>query len=221
MDGDGVLIVDDHRLLAQALAAALGDRGIRAEVPDLGCLPDVVAGVTPGTVVLLDLVLDGGRDGGALVTPLRERGARVLVVTGSGDVVRMAQALRNGAVAVLEKGQPFDALVDAVAAVRRGACVGDPARRQAILRAADERRAEQESAARVLGRLTPRESAVLDDLCRGRSPEEIARADQVALSTVRAQIRAVFAKLGVRSQLQAVARAHALRGRIARRPRPD
>ena len=92
--------------------------------------------------------------------------------------------------------------------------------RQAILRAADRRHAEEADAERVLGRLTPRESDVLDHLRRGHSAEEIARADHVALSTVRAQIRSVLAKLGVRSQLQAVARANALTRRLGPRRHP-
>lgn len=231
MGGDGgVLIVDDHRLLAQAVAAALGDRGIPADVAEGPLHPDALAAVAPGTVVVLDLVLGAWGDGGALVAPLCAQGARVVVVTGSADVVAMADALRDGALAVLDKAQPFEDLVDAVVAVRDGASVDDQARRQSILRAADERRATEQAASRVLGRLTPRETEVLDHLCRGRSADEIARLDHVALTTVRAQIRAVFAKLGVRTQLQAVARAHYLRRRAGlyrRRPatssgtRPD
>jgi DNA-binding NarL/FixJ family response regulator len=58
-------------------------------------------------------------------------------------------------------------------------------------------------------RLTHREALVLGALADGLSADEIAEAHFVALTTVRSQIRAVLHKLGVRSQLAAVALAGA------------
>jgi DNA-binding NarL/FixJ family response regulator len=57
--------------------------------------------------------------------------------------------------------------------------------------------------------LTPREAGVLCALADGLSAEEIARHHHVALTTVRSQIRSVLQKLGVRTQLAAVAAADA------------
>ena len=54
-------------------------------------------------------------------------------------------------------------------------------------------------------RLTKRESLVLGALIDGLGAEEIADAHCVALATVRSQIRSILNKLGVRSQLAAVA----------------
>ena len=53
-----------------------------------------------------------------------------------------------------------------------------------------------------------RECEVLAALIDGLSAEEIAETQYVALTTVRSQIRAVLQKLGVRSQLAAVAQAN-------------
>jgi DNA-binding NarL/FixJ family response regulator len=55
--------------------------------------------------------------------------------------------------------------------------------------------------------LTPREAAVLGDLLEGRSADDIAEASFVSITTVRAQIRSILSKLGVRSQLAAVSMA--------------
>ena len=75
-------------------------------------------------------------------------------------------------------------------------------------------RIERTNALRLRARfeaLTPREALVLSGLANGLSAEEIAREHFVALTTVRSQIRAVLQKLGVRSQLAAVAVADAHR----------
>lgn len=220
MVGDGIVIVEDHRLLAQTLALALADRGLQVRVVDPAALDDAVAAVTPGTLVLLDLRLGGGRDGGLAIRPLVDRGARVVVVTGTSDPLALARALESGALTIVAKHQPFADLVSTVLAVRAGEVPALDARYQDVVQAAHARQVEQEAARSVLDRLSARESEVLAHLCDGRSAQEIATAAGVSLTTVRAQIRAVLAKLGVRSQLQAVARAHELRGRVAgRRPR--
>lgn len=217
MAGDGILIVEDHRLLAQAVAMALADRGLEVRLLDPAALDEAVATVSPGTLVLLDLRLGGGRDGGSAIAPLVDRGARVVVVTGTSDPVSLGRALEAGALTIVAKNQPFADLVSAVLAVQAGEVPTVDARYRDAVRAAHTRRAEQEAARAVLDRLSARESEVLDQLCDGRSAHEIAAAAGVSMSTVRAQIRAVLAKLGVRSQLQAVARAHELRHRAAGR----
>lgn len=56
--------------------------------------------------------------------------------------------------------------------------------------------------------LTDRERVVLIHMMHGLSAEQIAAVDYVTVSTVRSQIRSVLAKLGVNSQLAAVAFAY-------------
>jgi DNA-binding NarL/FixJ family response regulator len=56
--------------------------------------------------------------------------------------------------------------------------------------------------------LTSREQRVLAGLVDGLSAEQIAEEHFVALTTVRSQIRSILQKLGVRSQLAAVAMAN-------------
>lgn len=223
-DDDGVLIVEDHLLLAEAVRAALANVGIAAEVvaPEPAALAGLADRVGPRTVVLLDLRLGPGLDGSELVAPLRAQGAQVLVVTGGADVMSMARALEAGAVDVLDKRLPFGELVGAIAAVRAGRYVPDDARRRSLLATAHRRADEAQEARLVLGRLTPRESEVLDHLLQGRSAEQVAATDHVSVATVRAQIRSLLSKLGVRSQLAAVARAQALRRRLGlSRGRPE
>ena len=211
MAGDGVLIVEDHRLLAQAMAAALAEHAIAAAVIDPDLLPILMDSVTKGTLVLLDLRLGNGRDGGRAVQPLCARGAQVVVVTGTHDPLPLARAYQDGAIAVLDKRQPFDDLLETIMTIRTGSLPRDDARRRRVLAAAAARRAEQLSTEHALDRLSEREAEVLEELCQGHSAQDIAGTAGVAITTVRAQIRSILTKLGVGSQLQAVALAHRAR----------
>ena len=56
--------------------------------------------------------------------------------------------------------------------------------------------------------LSKRESDVLDLMCQGQSPAEIAVAQYVAISTIRSRTKSIYMKLGVNHALAAVAYAN-------------
>ena len=206
-----VLIVEDHELLAQSLGAALEAEGLEVRLADLRAGSDVLAQartVAPQTV-LLDLDLGAAHEGGeALVPDLVAMGARVVVVSGSSDALRLGTCLELGAVAVLSKSRSFD---DVLAAVRRAAAgdeVAPDAERQDLLAAMRRSRSAQTARLAPFLRLTPREAQVLALLMQGLAAEGIAERFVVSEATVRTQIRGVLTKLGVTSQLAAVAEAH-------------
>lgn len=60
-------------------------------------------------------------------------------------------------------------------------------------------------ASRLIDRLTPRELEILRDLARGWTARDIARKDWRSVDTVRTQVKSIRQKLGVHSQLSAVA----------------
>ena len=215
-----VLVVEDHLLLAQLLVGALRYRGIEAAVAMSTDPATLGEEVDADTLVLLHLHLGDGPDGSTYVTALRATGARVLVLTGSDDLLAIGRALDDGAVDVLSKSLPFDELVDAVAAASTGARPRDRAARYRLVQAAKVREARRDAAKAVLDRLSPREREVLDSLVLGASAEEIAAAAVVSLATVRTQIRAVLGKLGVHNQLAAVARARQLYDDLGERTHP-
>ena len=72
------------------------------------------------------------------------------------------------------------------------------------MRAADRRQGPR---LQLFDILTEREQVVLAELMEGHCAEEIANAAFVSISTVRSQIKAILHKLGVNSQLAAVAMA--------------
>ena len=119
-----------------------------------------------------------------------------MLVTASTDPLRLATAVEAGAVGVLAKTEPIDVLISAACAAARGERVMTPEQERGILSAATQS---------PFARLTEREAHVLRSLGDGHSVATIARRCYVAEATVRSQVRGVLTKLGVGSQLEAVA----------------
>ena len=206
-EGVSVVIVEDHALLAQTLVIALNAEGCRARVAELidpAHLLQQVRMLRPG-VVLLDLDLGVLGDGADLVQPLTELGARVLVVSGTTDRLRLAETVERGAVGFLSKTVPFDELLSTVLDVVAQRPVLSTAKRYELMAELRSARAARGKDLAPFKTLTSREQAVLAGLAQGRRAEIIAAAAFLSEATVRSQIRSVLAKLGVNSQLEAVA----------------
>lgn len=203
-----VLIVDDQRLLADALGLALRLEGLEpslAPLDDRGALIDLVA-ADPPDLVLLDLDLRGAiGDGALLIRPFLVAGAAVLVVSGTTDPIWRAAAIEQGACAAIEKDVPFEDLLTLVLAAARGEAVLPPAERMRMLSILREHRASRRRDLAPYERLTPREQQVLRALRHGMTVPRIAEEWVVSEATVRSQVHAVLSKLSVRSQLEAVA----------------
>ena len=203
----GVVIIDDHRLLGDALALALARHDIESTLPELGA-PDALAAEVIAhdpDLVLLDLDLGGELgDGSQLVRPLVEAGLRVLIVTATSDVEQTARAVESGAIGVVPKNGPFADLVHVVVAAARGAEVLPPRDRIALLDAARRKRDARTAVLAPFDRLSAREREVLRALAGGHTVAAIAQSSVVSEATVRAQVRSILTKLDVRSQLEAV-----------------
>jgi DNA-binding NarL/FixJ family response regulator len=204
-----LLLVEDHALLTQTMGAALRAEGFDVESPPELSADAVLAhadAVRPD-VVLLDLELGSGVSGVPVIRPLCEQGFEVVVVTGSGDRRVLGECLEAGASGIFLKSRPFAELVDAIMIAMGHGPVTPAAARQQLLRELREGRAADQATAEPFERLTPRERDVLQLLADGMSAEKIAAELFVSLSTVRSQVRAILMKLGVNSQLEAVAMA--------------
>jgi DNA-binding NarL/FixJ family response regulator len=156
-------------------------------------------------VVLLDLNLGALGDGVGLVAPLTELGARVLVVSGTTDTLRLAETLELGAVGFLSNQAPFEQLLSTVLDVVAKRPVLSTARRHELMAELRSARASRSTDLAPFTALSPRERMVLAGLARGQRAETIAAAAVVSEATVRSQIRSLLTKLGVNSQLEAVA----------------
>ena len=143
----------------------------------------------------LTAVQAGGPDG--LVTPAAPPGP----IWGA--------LLQSGATAILPCTTSLDDVEAALAELFEGGEVMDPTTRTDLLALWVVVNDEQERLSERLERLTPQERRVLVQLYDGAGPAVIASRAGVSETTVRSQLKAVFRKLGVHSQLAAVA---ALRG---------
>jgi DNA-binding CsgD family transcriptional regulator len=199
---EGVWLAPDGVLLAAALGAALTVRGwhdVRLLSEPALMRPPRDAGRPAGLVLVADTRGRLPDPGLALAGPSRP----FVVVVGTGRPFSLlADAVDRQVAAVLDGDQPFDPLAATLDRLLRLARPGqDAAQLAAKLR-------QREEEALRFARLTHRERDVLAGMLTGLSAAEIAEAQRVSMATVRSHIRAVLTKLGVSSQLAAVALAY-------------
>lgn len=205
-----ILLVDDHVVIVHAMAQALRNAGF-GDVSYVGTEALDVAGVLAAAdrfrpdVALVDLNLGVERSGLPIIGPLVGRGVSVVAFSAKDDELVIAECLEAGAIGFLNKAESFDVVVDYVTRVAAGEPVVAASEREALLARLREQRAASDRRLRAFEELSPREEAVLEALLRGRSPQDIAVEQFVSVKTVRSQIESIHRKLGVRSQLAAVA----------------
>lgn len=202
-----VLLVEDHELLAGTLALALRQQGLEVHAaagPSPEAVVDLTRRLSP-VLVLLDLELGPLGSGLDLIRPLIGAGGRVVMVTGVTDRARLGACIEAGATGVVGKAAGFETLVGTVSRAAQGLPLLDENERQSLLAEARQRREDDGRQLAPFSSLSPREQAVLARLVAGETAETIADRSYVSLATVRTQIRAILLKLGVNSQIAAVA----------------
>ena len=206
-----IVIVEDHRLLAETVGLALQVEGHDVGFGDLENELSLVGSVAPDaqTLVLLDLDLGELGDATRLIPTFVHAGAAVLMVTGVRDRVRLAATLEAGAIGFLAKDAPFDGLLETIKRAAAGESVIDPNVRYQLLAELRDHRSSERKRHAPFESLTNREREVLAALATGKSVETIASEWVVSTATVRTQVRGILTKLDVNSQLAAVAKARA------------
>ncbi len=192
----GVLIVDDHPLLRDGLAAMLANQ------PDMRLLGEASDGeeavaryreLRPD-VVLMDLQLPrvDGVEATARIRALDPRARVIILTTYSGDV-RAVRALQAGASAYLLKDALRRELVDTLREVHQGR------RHQMAPTIAGS------IAAHVAeDKLSQRETEVLLHVAAGQSNKLIGLQMAISEQTVKAHMKSILGKLGARDRTHAV-----------------
>jgi DNA-binding NarL/FixJ family response regulator len=205
-----VLIVEDHRMVAEGLEALLGATSDIRSVGVAGTVADAIRldGAMQPDVILMDFRLPDGTGADATAQIRRQHRAVPVVFLGTddGEDTLMA-AVRAGGCGYLSKSQ---AATEVAAAVRRAA-EGEmliPATRLAgLLARAQDRSRDEAERGRLLADLTPREMEVLRLMADGLDNRAIADRLSISFTTVRGHVQHILEKLDAHSKLEAVARA--------------
>jgi DNA-binding NarL/FixJ family response regulator len=210
-ESTSVLIVEDHRLVGEGLEVALGLHGfapILSACESAEGIMEEVRNLAPDLVVL-NLQLTGAGDGYNLIRPLVALGTKVLVLTGVTDRIRLAMCLEAGAIGVVSKAESLTRLLEHVRRASCGDVVTSVTQRAIYAEELRQHRVAERARTDPFEALTRRELEVLGMIVEGMSACEMARESYVSVATVRTQIRSIFQKLYVSSQLEAAAMARA------------
>lgn len=209
-----VIMIEDHELLAQSLQVALKAEDVEVVRVWSDDRDDLVAQAGRHAPGLLLLDFDLGEQVGTafgLIEPLSATGLDVVMLTGETNALVLAQCLEEGAIGFINKSVSFDELLEQIHAVLSDRALMTRHEREEMLSRLRLHRAERDHELRVFGELTAREGEVLGELMQGKSADTIAEESVVSVATIRTQIRSILSKLGVNSQLAAVARAQQAR----------
>lgn len=184
-----ILLVDDHPVVREGLAAALDGRFDVAG--SYGRAEEAIheAGRLKPDVVVLDLELPGmsGLDA------IPHFHVPVLILTAYGTEEDVRRAFDAGAKGYLLKGAPLDDIARALTAVAAGETYVDP------------RVAAYLTTRTAHPRLTAREREVLRLIAAGDASKTIARKLGIAERTVKFHVTSIFNKLGADNRAGAVA----------------
>lgn len=199
-----VLIVDDHPLYSDALAASLIAEYPSCDVRAARSMKEALKAFEDGFVpdlVMFDLKLPDVK-GISGFEALRERvpDLPVLVISSLTSAEIVHALMERGAAGFLPKDACSDVLRRVVSDILNGqtyvpaAYANQPSR---------ERRVEESSTGTKLDELTPQQQKIIRLICSGKANKQIAYELCLAEATVKAHITALLRRLGVQNRTQA------------------
>ncbi|MDF5757675.1 response regulator transcription factor [Spongiactinospora sp. TRM90649] len=202
-----VLLADDQPLVRAAL------RMVIAEAPDLETAGEAATGgeavrltedLRPD-VVLMDVRMPG-MDGVAATRLITGSGSgtRVLMLTTFDDDENVYGALRAGASGFLVKDMDLDDILSAIRVVAAGDALLAPGVTRRLIAEFAARAEPAAPRPRPLNGVTDREREVLTLVGRGLSNAEIAAELSISVTTVKAYMTRLLAKLDARDRVQLV-----------------
>ncbi|WP_210480544.1 response regulator transcription factor [Naasia sp. SYSU D00948] len=205
-----VVLVDDHPIYRQGLAALLGSLG---GVTVVGTAADgaeavEVARAEQPDVIVMDVQMPG-MDGIEATRRITAESPHigVVVLTMSEDDETVFQAMRAGARGYLLKGAGQEEILRAMRSVAAGEAVFGQALARRVADFFAGTASAPSAAASPFPQLTAREQEILDLLAAGRSNPQIAQALFLSPKTVRNNVSNIFAKLHVADRAEAIIRA--------------
>lgn len=208
-----ILIADDHPLYRMALSGLLSQLDEETQIVDCNDFDELQEEMADGKskpdLIVIDIRMPGKSFEDALGDLKKDHPSiPVVVVSASEDVADMSKAMNLGADGYIPKSSTREVLVSAIRLVLSG---GKYMPSQAFSLAGQNQAAasghsHSKSSKNGQGThaLTRRQTNVLELMAKGQSNKEIAEALQLAESTVKVHITAIFRTLGVSNRTQAV-----------------
>jgi two-component system, NarL family, nitrate/nitrite response regulator NarL len=205
--GGRVVIVDRHALVAQSLAMVLATVSVTTFIatdPSFELVLRQIRAFDPDLV----LVEAGAGDSMELIRAIARLGHRVVAISDGSDRLRVAACLEAGANGAVSTLDPVPRLLGTIRETVAGRRVMPTAAERDLLCELQSHRRDRAAQLSRFHQLSVRESEVLEELMAGKAAVEIATESYVSIATIRSQIKAILRKLGVNSQLAAVALAY-------------
>lgn len=206
-----ILLCDDHKVLADALALMIrSDPQLRLVADPVDTAEEAVslASEHKPDVVLMDVQLKGHSTGIEATRRIKQicPSTNVLVMSGSGPAdTLLVEAVEAGASGFMPKTEAAEDVIASVKAAARGEILVDPQLLARVLQRVGAERQARRDAERIIRRLTEREREILGLLGKGFSNDDIAGKLYISPQTVQTHVRNILNKLAVHSKLEAVA----------------
>ena len=190
-----ILIVDDHAIVRDGLAAILKfqkDMTVVGEADDGQSAIQKAQTLRPD-VILMDLMMPNinGADATAAIKQVLPE-TQILLLTSYGTSAELSRAFRNGATGAITKSLPKDELLAAIRNVAAG---------QRVASSEIEQTLKEESEAPTL---TPRQLEILRSLARGLTNDDIAHEFGLSKAGVKFHLLTIFRKLNFANRTEAV-----------------
>ncbi|HMC59143.1 MAG TPA: response regulator transcription factor [Candidatus Solibacter sp.] len=196
-----LVIVDDHAMFREGLARSIAGEPDLEVAGQFGSSTDALAGLdqSGAQVVLLDIDL-GPEKALDFVHGARRKGfaGKILIVTAGASDVEAVQLIQAGVAGILHKHHSTEALCKTIRQVANGEVCLEPKYLGPLFRTVDRSRPPGGP------RLTERDRTMLRFILQGLTNRDIARRLEVSEGAVKASLRQVFGKLGVRTRAQLV-----------------
>jgi DNA-binding NarL/FixJ family response regulator len=198
-----VLVVEDHRVVAEGLAALINHQNDMEVVGSVGTVAESAGAANElrPDVVILDYRLPDGTapDAADAIRGVRPEVKVIFLTREDTDAARFA-AVQAGASAFIHKSRAASDVVEAIRDVARGKMLITPRTIATLL-------SKRRSIDAQLESLTPREKEVLRLMAEGLPSRSIAAELGISYTTIRTHIRSLGGKLGVHSKLEAIVKA--------------
>jgi len=198
-----VLVVDDHEMVREGLAAMLKtapDMTLIGQVSDGDYAVTFCAETCPD-VILMDLEMPK-MDGVTATKHIREHcpQTQIIALTSFSDDERIHAALEAGMIGYLLKNIPANQLQEAIRNTHAGKSTLAPEAAQVLIQASVR-------PPKLGTDLTERELEVLALLVEGQTNQQIAQSLEISLSTAKFHVSTILSKLNVGSRTEAVSMA--------------